>query len=555
MQEETADSRDADENGSDATRGPSSAAARDVLPREPSPVSHRGPIAIALAILFLAGTAHVVAALILLSRSSAGWRLELGAAFYPLVAILVASLGAGVAACVLTLRRILAPKPDDAPMRLPVRLLFYVFLAHFIVFHAACQPYHRLVFDLSVAIAFGVVAVGWTLGARTSKARTPMGVLRVADTILMNAGVALLGLELALRLLGIVMPMPLLAQGTERAEDRIDRYRYAPGTLRYGFPVNERGYYDEPLTPKVEGEPLVVSIGDSFAAGVVPHAFHFTTVAERELPGVRIHNVGVPAIGVPEYAYLLRYEVLPLDPDVVVVNLFVGNDIRQKERATKRFDLRRSWYGRENLVTLLVAKRITAVARERVRLYGESASEGGLQGERDHAGSTATREEIERAFPWVVDPSLEKPFLSDAGLLEVERRVVEEGWVGEEPYRALFAALDEMIAIAGDTPLVFTLLPDRCQLDDELWRRVVKRWPEVRDRRDRPQRAIREWFRERGVPVLDLLPYLRRVPALDDGSRHVYHRNDTHFNARGNRIVGEALARFLVPRLAEVRAR
>jgi len=32
---------------------------------------------------------------------------------------------------------------------------------------------------------------------------------------------------------------------------------------------------------------------------------------------------------------------------------------------------------------------------------------------------------------------------------------------------------------------------------------------------------------------------------MADGLRHLYHRRDTHFNARGNRAAGEALARFL----------
>jgi hypothetical protein len=35
------------------------------------------------------------------------------------------------------------------------------------------------------------------------------------------------------------------------------------------------------------------------------------------------------------------------------------------------------------------------------------------------------------------------------------------------------------------------------------------------------------------------------VPPLADARRHVYHRQDTHFNARGNRIAGEALGEAL----------
>ena len=37
----------------------------------------------------------------------------------------------------------------------------------------------------------------------------------------------------------------------------------------------------------------------------------------------------------------------------------------------------------------------------------------------------------------------------------------------------------------------------------------------------------------------------RAVPPLTDGWRHVYHLRDTHFNVRGNRVAGEALAQAL----------
>jgi hypothetical protein len=45
--------------------------------------------------------------------------------------------------------------------------------------------------------------------------------------------------------------------------------------------------------------------------------------------------------------------------------------------------------------------------------------------------------------------------------------------------------------------------------------------------------------------VLDLPPPLRAVPPLADGRRHLYHLRDTHFNARGNRAAGWALAEFV----------
>ena len=43
---------------------------------------------------------------------------------------------------------------------------------------------------------------------------------------------------------------------------------------------------------------------------------------------------------------------------------------------------------------------------------------------------------------------------------------------------------------------------------------------------------------------------MRAVEPLEHGRRHVYHLRDSHFNAAGNRVAGEALAAFLAERLS-----
>ena len=48
-----------------------------------------------------------------------------------------------------------------------------------------------------------------------------------------------------------------------------------------------------------------------------------------------------------------------------------------------------------------------------------------------------------------------------------------------------------------------------------------------------------------GVMLINLLPAMRAVEPHADGKRHVYHLQDTHFNARGNDVAGRELARFL----------
>jgi len=506
----------------------------DKFPAEP----RRGLRDVAALALPTAGTALAVVVLIRILRYHVALAELLGFGWPVLVASLVAAALLGAAAVVRVARR--------GPTSGLPRLVLAVAFLHFVVFHAALQPYRRLVFDVSVALAFGLLALGVVVGPAIAR-RVPRRITAAAGLVLVNLALCVLLAEAGLRIVGLVVTSPLLAQGTERAEMRIDRYRYAPGTIRYGFPVNSRGFYDEEPRPRDPGIPLVASIGDSFAAGVVPHHYHFTTVIERELPGVRVENLGVPATGPPEYRYLLEYEALPLRPDVVLVNLFVGNDVATRPPARTAGAGLHSWYDRSSLLVFLVPKRLLSVARERraVRASGE-----GPRGDDAASGSGRAEgpEAIARAFPWVVDPSLERAFLSEEGMLEIALRTAREGWLaGEEGYRALFSAIDAMVETAQETPLVFAILPDRVQLDDDLWERVVRREPELAGRRDFPQQVLQRGLSERGLAVLDLLPILRAEPPLADGARHVYHRMDTHFNARGNRVAGEAMARFLSP--------
>jgi hypothetical protein len=64
---------------------------------------------------------------------------------------------------------------------------------------------------------------------------------------------------------------------------------------------------------------------------------------------------------------------------------------------------------------------------------------------------------------------------------------------------------------------------------------------------DLPQRRITDFCERHGIAVLDPLEYLRQSHRPD---ARLYIPNDTHWNARGNRLAGELLASFIDERLA-----
>jgi hypothetical protein len=426
-----------------------------------------------------------------------------------------------------------------------LRMLFACHVAGWCAQVVWLQPYSAPWGSLGVASAFGVFALLASSADRWTRAMSPRAV-RGADVILFNIAAALLAGELILRGAGALLDRPLFDQASMDRATWLRRHRMKPGEMYLGFPIDSRGYYDEELRPRKPGERLIVSIGDSFSLGVVPHAYHFTTVAERILGDAEIYNVGVPGADPPEYFEMLRGEVIAMRPDLIVVNIFVGNDYSAQAIEPRHGLGLGNWFDRGNVLIAQVPRRLLA-------LYSERGRSGGVVG--DAPGASAIRNEthesltdpvaLERAMPWLADPLQERPSFSTEAFLEIECARAERLCAPQSNAGARIASsIDALVAAAGDIPIAFVVIPDEFQVEDALWKTIIER-SSTPIERDQPQRVLAEIFARRGLHALDLLPDLRAVPADSSGARHVYHLRDTHFNARGNLVAATALAHFL----------
>jgi len=355
------------------------------------------------------------------------------------------------------------------------------------------------------------------------------------------------GLELAVRR----WPSPLFAHINKQVEALVRIKTQDPGWTFMGFPFNSRGWYDDELG---SGAPSfrVVSIADSFAWGAVPHHFHFTTVCERLVPGTDVVNMGYSGTGPDVYDHLLRYHALPLSPQLIVVTIFVGNDLAELIQRDPHPQLSR-FFDRDNLLVLEIPRRALVLARETRSRSREDAA-GTLGRARPASPLTIWRgprvgpARLLDEYPWLADPILEPPTLSTEAFLKIERqralfishpRSLDAAWE-----REFVARIESMTAAAGRTPIVFVLIPDEFQVEDDLWQAVQNTVP-VHLERDRAQQRLATWFARNGVATIDLLPALRAVPPLADGRRHLYHLQDTHMNQRGHEVAGRALARYV----------
>jgi len=284
----------------------------------------------------------------------------------------------------------------------------------------------------------------------------------------------------------------------------------------------------------------VATVGDSFSLGVVPHSRHYTTVAEREL-GVPVDNYGVPGVGVPEYEQLILQEVIQNRPSAIVLALFVGNDLEVPAPPAPQ-TWWRSTCDRDAVRLWLVPNRLARMARERERLVGGPVAE--VAGARAQQGA-----EIASSFPWLDDPSRERPTFSQEGFLDLETTRASFVCGPTEWLPRLVDELESIRDAVRPTPFAVMLIPDEFQVEDGLWETVRAALGLDEGSRDLAQRQLVAALEERGIDVLDLLPAMLAEPAREDGRRALYHLRDSHWNSRGNEVAGKALARFLAERL------
>ncbi len=354
-------------------------------------------------------------------------------------------------------------------------------------------------------------AVGQPAGA------DPSGPVRIwrrlsgwLDVAAFNAALAVVLGEIALRGYAAWAGVsPLVA-------DSLEAYKLAPHRDYGNVRANAHGYPGREFrVERISGVFRVAALGDSFAVGpAVRYADNYLQLLERKLPRTEVFNFGVSGTGPREYLTILRNEVWTYHPDLVLVSVFVGNDVTETLATPRRMDPRQSALG-------LFAIRTW-------RLWRRRADAG--------------------AGPSPSEPAVAPtPALSESAFREVEARrlavcLADPPAGMERKWRQCLAALDGIVAECRRRHVAvgFVLIPDNFQVDPAVLRLAVADGGHQPADVDitLPQRRLGAFLRGRGVPCLDLLEAFR-------GCANGYAPRDTHWNARGNQVAAGAIVRWL----------
>lgn len=378
----------------------------------------------------------------------------------------------------------------------------------------------------STLIAFFAL---WTLFSLLAPERFFSPRRRLFDVLAWNLLLTLVLAESAVSLWAWRHPSPFLWD-EDSVVASLEARRLVPGRFFLGTRANSGGYHDEEFHPPRDASEIVVAVlADSFGLGVVPHAYHFTTVAEQRLSErldgrpVALDNFGVAGIGMPEYAWLLEHEVPAVSPQRVLLCVFVGNDIDSYTRRRGRYHSYQRFVVYDLLWRLLGVSRATGAG---------GALDPAVLGQSE--------------APPIAEPGAEEPTFGVERFMQIERgRLAITRTDGDRvtrSYARFFRSLGSIHESGGDR-LRVVLIPDQFQVDDALWQALMagESGPAGLYARDLPQQRISAFCAERGIPCLDLLPALRAAQR----EQPVYALRDTHWNARGNRVAGLAIADFL----------
>jgi hypothetical protein len=372
--------------------------------------------------------------------------------------------------------------------------------------------------------------------------------------VIIQLVIALVLLELGLRILYAFNHQARILLHSSTAETRYDKIKtldkllarsnngFKPDTEYQGFVLNSKSFRTrEYSVAKPPGNFRIITLGDSFtfASGGTPYIDHWTTRLEHGVSGatpgrVEVLNLGVSGVGLQFELRLWQLEGRHLEPDLVIVGLFVGNDFMDDAgRAATAMS--------ENSLSNQMADAIFIVraVRNLSRLYSGVVRQSGMKphgagksfnGGNNKAGPRGGYELVE--YREAYDPM--KPSFTEDRYVEIEAERMEICLRDKrEHFETLFdrvrrtlTDIRNQVAVTGADFMVM-IIPDEYQVNPEVTAAVLaKSNRTLADYElNLPQRRLAEFFEEEGIEYLDLLPAF----ISSSGDRPLYRLRNTHW--------------------------
>jgi len=369
-------------------------------------------------------------------------------------------------------------------------------------------------------------------------------ILATTGLVALSLLVSLLAAEALVRL---VRPQPrlVITPGGLYVPDPPGRYRLTPG---YRGRIYNRAEYDNEiringaglrgpeLEPCAQGVMRVLALGDSFTFGVgVDDSETFVaSLADQLTEGghpAQSLNAGIPAFGVPDAESWFRRHGTSLEPDVVILAIFLGNDLVDASPDRE-----------EVLIVdgLLVPGKSPRGLK--AWLHRHSHLFAAVKNLLEQPGFRPLRERLGLGEPWKV-----RTLREEFGVY----KTTAEGELGPA-IEVTDVALGRLVAQAEQQEfhLLALLIPSEIQLDPDRWQQSLASLdldpgdydPET------PTRIFHALLDKHAIPTVDMGPLVG--PRLAAGDK-LYFRLDRHWTPSAHALAATELMRALLPLIIE----
>lgn len=309
-----------------------------------------------------------------------------------------------------------------------------------------------------------------------------------------------------------------------------------PGSIVNGFATNSRGF----LTPDVPFEKpantyRVLLIGDSYAYGTIPYPLTFIRIVEKKLQEklgnekkIEVINLGIPCTGPGTYERVLALEGIKYDPDLILVSIFLGNDLTDDvmlNSKIKELNIKAptpAWYERLKLYNFVKNLYIVENSFKKTKMTTTTSQKVGV-----YTGEGA--EEYKPNTPILNNDDYTKMSKDKLYLF------IKDYGVYDENFTNVQATLNEVNTLSKryNKNILYLLFPDELQFKPEFVFSLATEEEKKKIDLNLPQNQMEKYFIENKIDYIDFYPFLNSQP---DPS-HFYQPNDSHLNSLGNEAV------------------
>ena len=296
--------------------------------------------------------------------------------------------------------------------------------------------------------------------------------------------------------------------------------------------TNSLGLMDVEYREKKENDFRILVLGDSFVWGGYGTTLNqtFVKIVERKLNDLssktnyQVINGGIPGYGTDQQLLLLTEKAYRLDPDLVILSFFVGNDFLNNLETNELTVIDgvtvsnipgEKFIEKLRAFLLLNLHSYRIVEKGAINMFGDFIQK--------HISGIFQQEDYQAGL-----------FLNP---ISKEMKI---------QYSLTGAILDKMKTYLESSDIRFALLliPLKYQVDDGLKEAFVRNSYGIDEDFDFeiPQKEIIGWGFQNEVVVIDLLPQLKSLNNDND----FYWKLNPHFNVEGNEVVGDIVYNGLV---------